>query len=63
MADEEILALARRVDFRRRVGLACVLLGLVALGARRASQFHAGAIRSNFRAAGAGGGVLASAGR
>ena len=41
MADEEILALARRVDFRRRVGLACVLLGLVALGAG-ASQFTPG---------------------
>ena len=41
MVDEEILALARRVDFRRRAGLGCVLLGLVLLGAG-ASQFTPG---------------------
>ena len=41
MVDEEILALARRVDFRRKVGLACALLGLVVLGAG-ASQFTPG---------------------
>ena len=41
MADEEILALARRVDVRRKVGLACVLLGLVVLGAG-ASQYTPG---------------------
>jgi len=41
MADEEILALARRLDFRRKVGLACILLGLVVLGAG-ASQFTPG---------------------
>jgi hypothetical protein len=41
MADEEILDLARRVDFRRKVGLACILLGLVVLGAG-ASQFTPG---------------------
>ncbi len=41
MADEEILALARRVDTRRKFALMGVLLGLVVLGAG-ASQFSPG---------------------
>jgi len=41
MADEEILALARRVDMRRRFGLMSILLGLVVVGAG-ASQFSPG---------------------
>lgn len=41
MADEDILALARRVDTRRKFALMSVLLGLVALGAG-ASQFTPG---------------------
>jgi len=41
MADEEILALARRVDMRRKVALMSVLLGLVVVGAG-ASQFTPG---------------------
>jgi hypothetical protein len=41
MADEEILALARRVDMRRKFALMGLLLGLVAVGAG-ASQFTPG---------------------
>jgi len=41
MADEDILALARRVDMRRKFALMSVLLGLVVVGAG-ASQFTPG---------------------
>jgi hypothetical protein len=41
MADDEILALARRVDMRRKFALMAVLLGLVVAGAG-ASQFTPG---------------------
>jgi len=41
MAEDEILALARRVDLRRKVALMAVLLGMVAVGAGL-SQFSPG---------------------
>jgi hypothetical protein len=41
MVDEEILALARRIDTRRKIGLGCVLFGALTLGAGL-SQFTPG---------------------